>query len=347
MAADRSILDIPPGTARAHFPEGFGPRFLLTVDTEEEFDWAAPFSRTGHRLDHVARLAKFQQFCEGLGVAPVYLVDWPVASSPAARDILAPAVAAGRAEIGLQLHPWVNPPHREEVCPGNSFPGNLPPALERDKLTALSELVTRTFGAAPIIYRAGRYGAGPHTAALLAEAGIAVDSSVRAGFSYAAEGGPDYIGHPTTPYWVGPGQGVLELPLTTAFWGLLRNHGRRIYAATGRAEAVRGLLARTGLLERIALTPEGVDSREALRGVDIALDEGLDVLVLSFHSPSLVPGNTPYVHDEAGLDRLYDWWRTVCAYLLQRGVQPASVAEIVAAARAARHPSLATGAHPR
>lgn len=335
-AAARSILDPPPAAARVRFADGFGARFLLTVDTEEEFDWSAPLTRTGHRLDHVTRLAKFQQFCEGIGVAPVYLVDWPVANSSAAQDIIGPAVAAGRAEVGLQLHPWVNPPHREDINPANSFPGNLPRALERDKLLALKDRVERTFATAPLIYRAGRYGAGPHTAELLAEAGIAVDSSVRARFSYAAEGGPDYTAHPITPYWLDDARRVFELPLTTTFWGLLRNHGTRIYRATGDGAPLRGLFARTGLLERIALTPEGVNLGEAVRGIDMAIDEQLDVLVLSFHSPSLVPGNTPYVHDEAGLDRLYDWWRGVCGYLLQRGVRPTSVAQIVAAARAAR-----------
>ena len=99
-----------------------------------------------------------------------------------------------------------------------------------------------------------------------------------------------------------------------------------------RVPRLRGLLARIGLLERIPLTPEGVTVEEAIRGIDIAIDQALPVLVLSFHSPSLAPGYTPYVRSEDDLDALYDWWRQVFAYLRQRGVAPTSVSELVDAA---------------
>ena len=95
--------------------------------------------------------------------------------------------------------------------------------------------------------------------------------------------------------------------------------------------AVRSLLSRGGLLERIPLTPEGVTVEEAIRGIDIALDDGLPLLVLSFHSPSLAAGQTPYVRDEDDVDAFYDWWRRVFAYLEQRHVAPTTVAEIMRA----------------
>ena len=120
----RSIRDLPPPTARARFAAPFGQRFLLTVDTEEEFDWDQPLTRDRHGLDHLARLAQFQQFCEDEGVVPVYLVDWPIANSPVAAEILRGPIAAGKAEVGVQLHPWVNPPFTEEVNQHNSFAGN-------------------------------------------------------------------------------------------------------------------------------------------------------------------------------------------------------------------------------
>ena len=83
------------------------------------------------------------------------------------------------------------------------------------------------------------------------------------------------------------------------------------------------------MLERIPLTPEGVSVDEAVRGIDIALDDGLPLLVFSFHSPSLRPGHTPYVRNEADLDGLYDWWRRVFAYLELRGVRPGTVREVM------------------
>jgi hypothetical protein len=92
---------------------------------------------------------------------------------------------------------------------------------------------------------------------------------------------------------------------------------------------VRGVLSRLGLLERIPLTPEGVTAEEAIRGIDIALDEGLPVLVFSFHSPSLAPGHTPYVRNAEDLDAFYDWWRAVFAHLQRRNVAPSSVSDVL------------------
>ena len=327
------MTDPPPHSAAARFDPAFGRRFLLTVDTEEEFDWDKPLDRKAHGLDHVPRLAKFQQFCENEGVVPVYLVDWPIAQSTHAAEILRGPLAAGKAEIGVQLHPWVNPPFEEEVTPRNSYAGNLAPELEGAKFRNLREAIERNFGVAPMIYRAGRYGIGPNTAEFLREGGVAIDTSVRAKFDYSSQGGPNYRRHPPAPYWLDDDKRLLELPLTTVFWGLLRRQGDWLYPALWRVPALRGVLARIALLERIPLTPEGVSVDEAIRGIDIALDDDLPLLVFSFHSPSLRPGHTPYVRDEADLDGLYDWWRRVFAYLELRSIAPATVADIMHSVR--------------
>jgi len=325
-----NLLDPPAANARAHFADGT-PRFLLTIDTEEDFDWDKPLTRDSHDTRHVPKLEKFQEFCENEGVVPVYLVDWPIANSRTTREILREPVLAGRAEIGVQLHPWVNPPFQEEVTQHNSFAGNLPPDLEEAKLKALRDAIEDNFGVAPLIYRAGRYGLGPNTATLLKRHGIAIDTSVRPLFDYSSTGGPDYREHPLHPYWVDAEKSLLELPLTSTFWGMLRRQGGFIYPRLWRLPSMRGVLARLGLLERVPLTPEGVSVEEAIRGIDMALDDDVPMLVLSFHSPSLRPGSTPYVRDDEDLDALYDWWRRIFAYLEQRGVKASSVREVMGA----------------
>lgn len=328
--ADVRIDQAPQAPDYVRFREGFGTRFIVTVDTEEEFDWRAPLAREGHTIDSVPALAKFQQFCEGLGIVPTYLVDYPVATSARAAGALREAIVAGRAEVGVQLHPWVSPPHDEEVSEFNSFSGNLPPALERAKFAALRDAIERNFGMPPRIYRAGRYGVGRDTAANLIEGGIAIDTSVRTYFDYSSTGGPNFRDHPIRPYWLDRGKGLMEIPLTTVFWGLLRQMGPWLYPRMWRIARLRSVLARLSMLERIPLTPEGVTVEEAIRGIDIAIDAGLPVLVFSFHSPSLAPGYTPYVRNDDDLDAFYDWWRRVFAYLAQRKIASTSVAAIMA-----------------
>lgn len=327
--ASPNLLDRPSPPDLVNFRDGFGQRFLVTVDTEEEFDWGAPLTREMHSLVTIPALRTFQTFCEEFGVVPVYLVDYPIAQSPLAADAIGDAVSSGRAEVGVQLHPWVSPPFVENVNELNSYSGNLPRELEREKFAILRNAIEARFGVAPLIYRAGRYGLGPNTAEILVEQGLTIDTSVRARFDYSGTGGPNYRDHPVKPYWIDRARNLLELPLTTVFWGPLREMGRLIYPHLWRAPSMRGMLSKAGLLERIPLTPEGTTLEEAIRGIDVALDEGLPVLVLSFHSPSLAPGYTPYVRNEAELARLYDWWRGVFAHLKARGVAPTSVADVM------------------
>jgi hypothetical protein len=124
---------------------------------------------------------------------------------------------------------------------------------------------------------------------------------------------------------------VLELPLTTVYWGMLRRQGRLLYPALSRMPRMRGIAARLGLLERIPLTPEGTTVDDAIRGLDMAIDDGLPLIVLSFHSPSLALGHTPYVETDDDLDALYDWFRAVFAYLARHDIRPTTVAEIMQA----------------
>lgn len=328
MACSVSITEAPAAPDFVRFPAGTPPRFLVTIDTEEEFDWAAPLRREGHGLETIASFARFTEFCEGFGVVPVFLVDHPVATAPATAQVLGPALAAGTAEVGVHLHPWVNPPFEEELSEFNSFAGNLPESQEREKFDRLRRAIADNLGVTPRIYRAGRYGAGLNTAAILREAGIAIDTSVRALFDYGATGGPNYRDHPRRPYWIDGDRRLMELPVTTVFGGLLRRWGKRIYPRLWREPRLRGAMALARLLERIPLTPEGITPAEAIRGIDAALAEGLPLLVFSFHSPSLAPGHTPYVRSAADLDAFYGWWREVFAHLARRGVAPTSVRDL-------------------
>lgn len=329
--ASESMLATPPAGRMASFAPGFGQRVLLTVDTEEEFDWNEPFQRDGFGLSHVAAIPRFQNFCETLGAHPVYLVDWPIVNHPPAVEIIGDAVRRGAAEVGVQLHPWVNPPFEEAVGLHNSFAGNLPRDLEAAKFTALRDRIEAAFGAPPLIYRAGRYGLGPHTAALLSQAGVRIDTSVRTLFDYSDQGGPNYLRHPLAPYWVDDAKHLLELPVTTIHAGLLRNLGRPLQRLGETVPGAMGAMSRLGLLERIALTPEGVSTEEALRGINIALASDTPLLVLSFHSPTLAPGHTPYAATPDAVEALYHWFKTIYSELDRRGVRSCTVTEIIAA----------------
>lgn len=304
------------------------PRFIITVDTEEEFDWDKPFSREGHGLDHIASIEKFQKLCNDNDAKPIYMVDYPIVDNDAAVELIGNYTSRGLAHIGIQLHPWVNPPFDEEVSNFNSYACNLSPELERAKLTILYEFIHKRFGIEPMIYRAGRYGAGQNSMNILHDLGVKIDTSVRSRFSYESQEGPEYSEFPLNPYWVRENH-LLELPVTTVFAGLLGNMSGNIYHNIFKSKLARSLLARTNLIERVPLTPEGVPVDKAIIGIDRAIKEDIKILNFSFHSPSLSPGHTPYVRTEQDLESFYHWWEKVFAHLSEQNVAPASLDEII------------------
>ena len=310
------------------WPESFGTRFVVFVDTEEEFDWSKPLARENRSVATVAALPAAQARFAAAGVPLALMVDHPIATDPRAIDLIGPLLTGGTA-VGTQLHPWVNPPFDEALTPANSFAGNLPRQLEEAKLVALTEAITAAFGTRPTAYRAGRYGLGPASFDLLKAHGYRLDSSMRPGFDYASEGGPDFSALGNHAFRIG---GIVELPLTTVFTGAARSGGIALYRSAGRIPKGRAVLARSGLLQRIPLTPEGIPVREALEAVRVAIGEGVRVLSFAFHSPSLAPGHTPYVKDKADLAAFWHWWDRILAELDRLGAKAAGLDDAIAAA---------------
>jgi hypothetical protein len=328
-------LDLPPPENHyVRLPETFGRRFMVFCDTEEEFDWGKPHNRGSRATTHMKTIPEAQERMAAYGARPVYLVDHPIATDPRSVEVLRPYLDSGECSIGTQLHPWVNPPFLEEVNRTNSFAGNLPAELERAKLRCLTETIEEAFGRRPVIYRAGRYGVGPNTAGFLRELGYKIDTSVRAMFDYSDEKGPNFSGIRPLPYWVAGG--LLEAPLSAAYLGPLRGLGPRLFRATARIPLARGVLARSRLLNRVPLTPEGTPLAEALEAVERLLDEEFQLISISYHSPSVEPGHTPFVRDQADLDEFYRWWDGVLGLLVRRDVTGASLEDLLEAAEGAR-----------
>jgi hypothetical protein len=308
------------------------PLLCVIVDTEEEFDWTGPFSRKNVNVNSLQGLVRVHALFRRYGLQPTYLVDFPVVEHPAARDIFGPWAAAGECVVGAQLHPWVNPPFEEVVCPLNSYPCNLDPELERRKLTALTERIRDALGIAPEVYKAGRYGLDFRIEATLRELGYLVDTSIMpyrdsSGFA----NGPDFSGYPEQPFWTKPDRHFLYLPVTQSPVGPLRglartNISRWLFGRTARRLHLPGVLARLGLLELIMLTPEGPSAVELRRLATALLRAGQRVFTLSLHSPSLVPGSTPYVRSEqdlaAFLTKIEDFFSVFFGELRGRPIDP-------------------------
>lgn len=288
---------------------GDGPPLLLVVvDTEEEFPWSEPVSRAHTSTKAIAAQTRAHRIFEKYGIRPTYVVDYPVASQESGWRPLRELLDDGACQIGAHLHPWVNPPFDEEVCNRNSYPGNLPRALEKAKLERLTAAIEDNFGLRPTIYKAGRYGVGPNTADVLAELGYEIDASVVPWTDFRDEEGPDFRHCGARPYRFGAG--LLELPLSAGFTGILSELGwagwNTVNSPLGRALRLTAISSRLRILDRLVLTPEGITHAEHRRLTRTLLKTGQRVFSFAYHSPSLMPGCTPYVTNDAELAQFLD-----------------------------------------
>jgi hypothetical protein len=281
------------------------PKLAIVVDTEEEFDWGKPFSRESRATTSIPAQARAHEVYDRFGVVPTYVVDHPVATDPVAAGFLNGLRRQGKAEIGAHLHPWVTPPHEEEVTAFNSYHCNLPPALERAKIETLTAAIAQSFGERPTIFKAGRYGFGRNTKRVLTDLGYEIDCSYVPHISFAADGGPSYYGTPDQPFWLDEGAGLLEVPLTSGFLGRLAALGSAAapVLASPAAKSLRipGLLGCLGI-QRSRLSPEGVPADEQCHLLASMTRRGRRFFTLTYHSPSLAAGHTPYVQSEADLE---------------------------------------------
>ena len=288
------------------------PQLMVVIDTEEEFDWSEPHNPNATATTAIQHVHVVQDVFDQHGVKPCYVIDYPVADAKRSADILAEIQQSGRCEIGAHLHPWVSPPQDEDVTATNSFPGNLPRTLERQKLELLTERIKLNLGVAPQAYKAGRYGIGPNSVDLLHELGYRIDLSLAPPFDYSDEQGPNFGRVTNHLYRSSKYDDFISIPCTGAYVGWLADQGPALYPRVVANRIAAGVLAKSRALQRIRLSPEGYTLSDMTELTRFLLKRGVTLFTLSFHSPSAAIGHTPYVQSQADLDAFV---RTLHNYL--------------------------------
>jgi glycosyltransferase involved in cell wall biosynthesis len=290
------------------------PRLIVTVDTEEQFDWRA-FDRPSHSVNVMDGVERFQSAASGAGVRPLYFLTWPILNDEAAAPYFQGLYHADEIDAGLHLHQWATPPGD---FPGEfySFQKNLPRDAHMRKLHALADRFGKLFGERALSHRAGRYGISKADYDLLAAAGIRYDFSPSAKFDFSARGGPDFAAMSNRPFAVSGDDWRIAV---TPVCGARAIKRTRIFlpqdkAAPGFASFAPDWRDRFSLPMR--LSPEGatLDDLKALTRRLVA--DGTPVLTFTLHSTSLTPGANDYASDIASVDRLltrsaayFDWFR--------------------------------------
>lgn len=321
--------------------EGHAVKLVITIDTEED-NWR-PFS-TGIGTRNAQEIARVHDLFMTEGVRPTYLITWPMALDDRLVDTLADENLQGHCEVGTHCHPWTTPPLGDVPRPENSMLCNLPRELVATKITALHELITERFGVAPRTFRAGRWGYGPAVSDALARLNYRVDTSITAYTDWSAQFGPDYslVGPKafrfSPPHVFRPMEGgqMTELPATVGF--LTGDFSRRArFEHMARKPLIRwsrliGILDALALHRRITLSPECATTRDMIGLIDSMQRRGFEHINLFFHSPSLLPGLTPYVKTRGDRDDFLQSLRTVIRHARRCGITPILARETVAPA---------------
>jgi hypothetical protein len=296
------------------------PLLFVIVDTEEEFDWNAGFSRASTSVRAIAHIDRLQRVLAGYRIRPTYVVDFPIASQ---RDGYMPVkdiVAGGLARVGAHLHPWVNPPFVEEVNARNSYGCALDAALEMEKMRILQAEIASHFDILPTVYKAGRYGFGRSTVAALEGLNFMVDLSVNPHMNYSSDGGPSFEAFDTRPFFFGGERRLLEIPCSTDYTGISRQHAPRLHRLISHPRVRRahlvGVMSRLGIVNKVNLSPETSTLGELKAVTRRLFRSGIRTFSLTLHSPSVKPGCTPYVRTASELGQFLDRIAAYCDFFL-------------------------------
>jgi hypothetical protein len=320
------------------------PRLLVVIDTEEDWfdDTARPVS-----VDNIDALPGFHtRWFEPLGVRPVYLVNYPVATGERSSAILRELAASGTCEIGVHVHNWTSPPFSAEDVRRRTYHTDIPREVEKQKIADVAAQIAERIGVVPRAFKGGRWGCDGRTVRSLEELGLDVDTSVCPLTDYRGEGGgPNFFDAPWLPYFpshediLAPREpadarsALLEIPVTIGFTSG-DNQGRRELfrrlrdnALTSRMHLI-GVLHRLGVLRRVKLSQESADGAQMRQLADATLARGYPLLHMTFHSNITAVGTSPYSMTERERDQRSAWMGELLAYAVRdKGVRPATASE--------------------
>ncbi len=298
--------------------------FVMTVDTEEEWNWEKGFPVERYSTRNSQKISKFQSFCQHMGVRPTYFIDYAIASDPSSIEQFLPSFKEGMCEIGAHLHPWVTPPIEEDIRENTTHAVNLPVDLVRRKLRNLTQKLEEEFGQRPRTFRSGRWGINGILLEMLREEGYQTDSSVH---PFYADSTFSYYSAPDTPYWpdlsdcARPGiqREIFEIPVTSGFsrsgFAMCNRIHRMLAVPPWNIFRGIGILWHLNLLRKLQLSPELANASNMIALVNACLKRGHRIIHMFFHSSSLLQGGSPYVASDDDENAFYQQMSDVITYL--------------------------------
>jgi hypothetical protein len=312
--------------------------FTMTVDTEEEWDWASGWPTTDLAVTNIRQLPRFQQVCARYGVATTYFTNQAVLDNPEARQVVLELSKQNRVEIGMHIHPWNTPPLdlSTPVTPRQTYLHNLPDQLIFAKLDSVYDCFARN-GLKPTSFRGGRYSSEGKIHEFLRDKAFLADASVVPYTTWVDDGAPDYRHRDLLPHRLPPRrQGDRPfwlIPLTLGFTRRPFQFWRKCYAFVEnswlRKLRLIGVAERLGVVRKVWLNFEDPLGERMLVFLDLLRRLSLPCICFTVHSSSLAAAKGPYTRTKADENRLFAQLEEVFGTLTRwPEFQPATVTEV-------------------
>jgi hypothetical protein len=311
-------------------------KVIVTIDTEEEWDWAAGFPIHSWSVRNIGELERFHVLCMQHSIRPTYFTNYAVLENDTSAMVMKKLADGGECEIGMHCHPWSTPPHcREDNTGPTSFLENLPPRIASEKLKAVYESHLER-GFKPRSFRGGRYSSGTVTQQFLTEHHFLVDASICPYTCWSELGAPDYRTKNEQPkkHCCARGEGGLwQIPLTRVMSRQPFHWWNRLLTTIETTPLSRlrliGILQSTGIIRRIWLNFETETPANMLWLLRNAARLRLPYLCFTVHSSSLSVGPSPYARNQAQVNAIYAGIEQIFQFVQSNSAfQPVTISQL-------------------
>ena len=150
--------------------------------------------------------------------------------------------------------------------------------------------------------------------------------------------GPDFSSRPHHPFEYRTdgdptGKSLLEVPASVDFLQSPRGLSSAVFHGLRRLPGghfVTGALSKLGVLNHVAISPELHLVPPMIRLTHSMLSRGTRVINLFFHSPTLLPGCSPFVRTEADAEAFLARIDQFLEFVQTVGLKPVTLSELTA-----------------
>ncbi len=289
-------------------------KVLVTIDTEEAWDWSGPYPTSDFSVEHISRLGEFQSVCDQHGIRPTYFTNHAVMADSMASKVMAELAKHEGVEVGMHIHPWATPPYQigHTVTSRDTYLHNAATDDIRSRLQAVY-LALEEAGIRPTSFRGGRYSSGGEIHRFLHEKGFIAECSVVPHTAWLEDGAPDFRHRDVYPTRIGPiqadGSPLWEIPLSMGFtrrpFGTWAAAFRLIESTPLRHLRLIGIAERLGLLRRVWLNFEVNDPYDWTPFLLLLQRMNVPCVTFTVHSSSLFAGPGPYTRTPEDEKRIF------------------------------------------